>query len=339
MARYVVPEEKKPEELFFATGAGGGNEGQQARTYEHAIKPRQVQNFVKSTQRLTVKGPASVALPEVPELSLDGLASLAGRADGGTSKGSGGGSGGGIGMGKGIGMGGGKNLVGKFIMGTQVQAQKIAVYLDCSASMTPFLPRVKEEIYAQFPDADIFEHPHIRIIAVDGVVYQGRGYKGPKMLADTPLSSRTYTDRARLSSVGKRLFSRYEDNFEEGSIGAWMDIMLREKYDALVAFSDFQDGIRQYDADGGTIYADSFYSPKADRRSHTQKKWERVWLENFKQKGAPKLYLFSIQMEPQALWQQMVELSGGEIKMVPELRQQLARGTPTPRKKRQELER
>ena len=344
ITRYVTPEGERPEEIFFATGAGGGSEGQQARTYEPAMKPRQVRNFATSAQRWVVQGPASVALPEMPELAIDGFGALAENdaADGGASKGSGGGSGGGIGLGRGVGVGGGKNLVGKFIMGAHVKAQKIAVYLDCSASMTRFLPRVKEEIYTQFPDADIFEHPHIRIVAVDGTVYQGRGYKGRKLLDNAPLSSRTYTDRDRLSLQGKKVFQRYENNFEEGSVGAWMDIMQRERYDALVVFSDFQDGVRQYkDAEDGvqTIYADAERMAKPDGRSYSEKKWEREWTSVFKRQNAPKLYLFSIQVEPQALWQQLVGHSQGEIKMVPELREQEARGTPAPRRKSRELQR
>ena len=36
---------------------------------------------------------------------------------------------------------------------------RIAVYLDCSDSMAPYLPAVEAEVRKQFPDADVFSIP------------------------------------------------------------------------------------------------------------------------------------------------------------------------------------
>ena len=55
----------------------------------------------------------------------------------------------GLGQGQGIsfdGMGDSRTLVGKFVMGASIRAQRIAVYLDCSGSMRPYLTQVTLEI-------------------------------------------------------------------------------------------------------------------------------------------------------------------------------------------------
>ncbi|MDR2982621.1 MAG: hypothetical protein LBV12_10295 [Puniceicoccales bacterium] len=317
---YVESKNDEPE--TFATGAGGGSGGKEARIYEHKIKPKNARNMVKTPSKITVKGSSSsIALPDMPNMGISAFES--GMLDGGSSKGFGGGSGGGIGTGQGLGVGGGKNMVGKFIMGMRVKAQKIAVYLDCSGSMTPYLPRVKEEIYEQFPDADIFEFVAIHIFAFDGDVYLGSNYKGKPhpQLVFYNQPNRTYTNVEKLSQSGTAFYNKHKDQLEKGSFGAWVDWMLREKYDAIVAFSDFQDGIRQFDKSWKTIHVDAKSRQDTDKRTSAQKAWERRWLNAFKKPGAPKLYLFSIEVEPQQLLQECVTASGGEVKMVTHLRQ------------------
>ena len=92
--------------------------------------------------------------------------------------------------------------------------------------------------------------------------------------------------------------------------------MLGEPYDALVVFSDFQDGVRVYEErDKGApnlVYSDSSY-----RRLGSQMPsglWQKRWLEAFREGGkgkGHKLYLFSIQQTPQPFLQACVEASGG----------------------------
>ncbi len=107
-----VPEEKKPDPEVFATGAGGGQKGEKAKSFEHKLKSRQV-NLVKSPSRIVSKSAnASVTLPSTPATNTASFAS--GLSAGGMSKGSGGGSGGGEGTGIGIGKGGGRNFVSLF---------------------------------------------------------------------------------------------------------------------------------------------------------------------------------------------------------------------------------
>jgi hypothetical protein len=96
----------------FTTGAGGGNQGEKISMSEHRIKPKNARSLVKSLPKLTAKGASSIALPELPNVSLNALES--GNPLGAASKGLGGGAGGGEGGGIGPGKGNGRNLVSLF---------------------------------------------------------------------------------------------------------------------------------------------------------------------------------------------------------------------------------
>ena len=61
----------------------------------------------------------------------------------------------------------------------------------------------------------------------------------------------TETNPAKLTSQGRAILKKYGNNFKTGSVGGWVDILKDERaYDALVIFSDFQDGIRQIRSKG-----------------------------------------------------------------------------------------
>ena len=108
--KYTEP--KKPDTEVFATGAGGGANGDKAKQFEHKMQ-RKLPTPVKSPSRIVSKAAnAAVSLPSTPSTSTASFAS--GLAAGGMSKGSGGGSGGGEGTGIGIGKGGGRNFVSLF---------------------------------------------------------------------------------------------------------------------------------------------------------------------------------------------------------------------------------
>ena len=62
---------------------------------------------------------------------------------------------------------------------TNPSGPRIAVYLDCSNSMESYLAGVEAEIRKQFPDADVFSVPHIKVW-VDGTVVRGGGDLGPR---------------------------------------------------------------------------------------------------------------------------------------------------------------
>lgn len=111
VVRHIVKVDGDEPEAF-VTGAGGGNNGNNARMQQHRMKPRQ--NMAQSKARITSKSTNStIALPEMPAVQMSTSFS-SGMSAGGDSSGFGGGSGGGVGPGKGMGVGGGKNLVSGF---------------------------------------------------------------------------------------------------------------------------------------------------------------------------------------------------------------------------------
>ena len=318
----------------FNTGAGSGSRGAKARVYEHKVQMKNAKNMVTSTPRLTSRNANStMSLPEMPLLNMN---LQRGLPEGSRSKGLGGGSGGGVGSEIGVGIGNGKNFVAKWVMGLKIDAKKIAVYLDSSDSMVPYLENVKAEIRSQYPDADVFEIKNIGISVKDNKVRGGRFYIFPKTKKSSSSSQSSNVRRAILEKNPSTLklpaaksarsreaaLKKWEDNFESGgSVGAWMDIMLFEGYDALVVFSDFQGGVRQMSASGKKIYVEAYKAEKLDIRRPADKAWEREWIERCKDRErGPRIYLFSIQVEPQEIWQKCVEASGGAVKKMPELR-------------------
>jgi len=265
---------------------------------------------------------------------------VSGATMGGSSKGFGGGSGGGIGSGQGIGVGNGKNMIGKFkpVMGAKVQATKIAVFMDGSSSMSEYLARVKKEICDQFVDADIFYGSGTWINVKEGVIIGGSKYKGAP--GGKPRAPVVLTDPDKLSSAGKRIFRAHGEDFGYGSAGAWIDIMRNQReYDALIIFSDFQDGVKQYRNPSGdkskelkwktdplvffdyyqTFPAKKRMNSPSDDRTEQEKKWEEDLVKTFSEaktgKG-PRLYLFSIQFDPQPIYAKLVDVSGGQIKVL-----------------------
>ena len=126
----------------------------------------------------------------------------------------------------------------------------------------------------------------------------------------------TQTVVETLTPAGRMVQAKVRTACEKGSLGAWMDRLLAEPYDALVVFSDFQDGVRLYETKKGEpkmVWSDSSYH-KFGGAQKGQTRWQREWLEAFA-KGAqgrgPRLYLFSVQQEPQAFLRACVTASGG----------------------------
>ncbi|MDR2863440.1 MAG: hypothetical protein LBV54_06165 [Puniceicoccales bacterium] len=329
VSTHFLPGKEPP--LTFSTGAGGGDEGKTVKTFKHKRPVKSVRDLLKTSPRLAVKTPSPVSLPEVPPLLLN-LSQIQTPA-GDLSKGMGGGFGGGFGAGIGVGNGG-RGFISKMVMGVQVKAEKIAVYLDNSGSMVPFLEDVKKEIYTQYPDADIFEYNGILIHVIDNMVTYGRTFtpNGAAVRARITARARTSSStkvkpkmgksiikRKTEENMKKKLLEKYGDNFNRGSVGAWMDIVAFENYDALVVFSDFQDGVIHKNSANAVVYKET--RRKTDNQPETLEAWEQEWVARFSDRdSAPKLYLFSIQVPPQSIWQKCVEVSEGEIKMMPELR-------------------
>jgi hypothetical protein len=207
-------------------------------------------------------------------------------------------------------------------------APRIAVYLDCSNSMAPYLSAVEAEVRKQFPDADVFSVPHIKVW-VDGTVVRGGA---TSILAHRPpaMGSRVSLDANRMTPVGREILARYAGNFEVGSVGAWIDIMRREKrYDALVIFSDFNDQVLQTRSGTGAVYLDTAAQralPEAhilDTRTVAEKVWEDSWIGSFELAHAskgPVLYLFSTRNPATRVLQKCADVSGGKFTLVDWLR-------------------
>lgn len=207
-------------------------------------------------------------------------------------------------------------------------APRIAVYLDCSDSMAPYLSAVEAEIRKQFPTADVFSVPAIKVW-VDGAVVRGGG---TSVLPHRPAVTgpRVSVDASRMTSTGRELLARYAGNFEAGSVGAWVDILRREKrYDALVIFSDFNDQVLQTRPGTGQVYVDDAgqrglpESEIADTRTVAEKTWEDSWIGSFelaRSGKGPVLYLFSTRHPATRVLQKCAEVSGGKFTLVDWLR-------------------
>lgn len=258
-AAYVVStvtDNARKDPNSFATGAGGGSGGERVKNTQHKIKPKNVKSLAKTTTRITSKSAsASIALPDMPN-AASASTMVSGMMAGGSSKGFGGGSGGGIGTGRGMGSGGGKNFVAKPVMGANIFSQRLAVYFDASASMLPYLERVEAEIRDKFPDADVFLSNGVFIDVHDNEIVGGDKFKGtPFLNRPTGGGSKknakgelvpTETDVNKLTTQGRSIYKKYAQNFKVGSVGGWLDVLKDDRtYDALIVFSDFQDGVRQ----------------------------------------------------------------------------------------------
>jgi hypothetical protein len=308
----------------FATGAGGGHGGERAIAQKTKQRPNAPKSLTKSATKITSKSPnAEVSLPEMPDVSRTTLNALAS-----SSKGFGGADGpmGGL---KGIGKGG-KNFTGRSVMGMKISAAHIAVYFDNSPSMEPYLAGVEKQIKEQFPSADVFRYFGIFNLNQDGEVVGGK--PNQKYAIDTVEQMAmnrgggrkpAANDPAKFSPAGRNMLSSKDAQFRAGGVGAWIDVMLQQKqYDAIVVFSDFEDGIVQYRTKGQPIprlVFDADLRPPSDDRTDAEKAWEERWVSTFAlalDHKAPRLYIFSTEKEPQDLYKRCVAASGGEIKMV-----------------------
>ena len=297
-----------PRQEFTAHAVAGGRSGGPAASHPIQRKPK-VPTLQK---RLTSKSAsATLALPPMkamtPEMGLAGLSGGQGKGGFGRGLGSFGGNGLGTGLGNRAG------FVGRPVMGAFIRAKRVAVYLDCSGSMRSYLPRVEAEIRKQFPDADVFRFDGARVVGLGDVVVFGRRFRGEApRLREGP----TQTALETLTPNGRSVQAKVRTACEKGSLGAWMDRLLAEPYDALVVFSDFQDGVRLYEAKKGDpklVYSDSSYH-KVGGVQKAHARWQREWLEAFAKAphgAGPRLYLFTVQQEPQAFLRACVAASGG----------------------------
>lgn len=321
--RTVTPPPRREHPEVFASAGGGGSPAPASFSpMRETVIPVKVRQLPKRIAVRSVQATVSLPPPKAPDLaaSVDRLVG-AGLAAGARGRGFGGGLGGGAGRGAGLGKAGG--YAPRPVMGAMIRAQRVAVYLDCSGSMRPYLARVEAEIRRQFPDADVFRFDGARIVGVGDAIVYGRNFHGQApRLTEGP----SQTVAETLTGRGRQLFAQIRVACEKGSLGAWLDRMQAEPYDALVVFSDFQDGVRIYHdiprKGPRLVYSDSAYHPVSGPRLPAYR-WETSWLERFARAangGAPRLYLFTVNREPQAFLQRCVRASGGSAVSVAWLR-------------------
>jgi len=314
-----------PKREFTAHAVAGGKSGGSPKTHPITRKPK----VLIPQKRLTSKSAsATLALPPMkvmsPEMGLAGLSGGQGRGGFGRGQGAFGGNGLGTGLGNRAG------FVGRPVMGAFIRAKRVAVYLDCSGSMRSYLPRVEAEIRKQFPDADVFRFDGARVVGLGDMVVFGRRFHG---VAPRLREGPTQTALETLTPNGRSVQAKVRTACEKGSLGAWMDRLLAESYDALVVFSDFQDGVRLYETRKGEpkmVYSDSSYHKVGGiQKGHTR--WQREWLAAFAKapSGAgPRLYLFTVQQEPQVFLQACVAASGGASISVSWLKKSARKASP-----------
>ncbi|MFM7743534.1 MAG: hypothetical protein ACKO8X_08620 [Verrucomicrobiota bacterium] len=317
---------QKKEPNTFATGAGGGTGGERAVQSKAKAKPNTPKSLTKSASKITSKSTsAQISLPEMPDLNRAALGALSA-----SSKGFGGGAGGGVGGSVGLGKGG-KNFTGRAVMGMKISGANIAVYFDSSPSMNPYFAAVEKQIKEQFPSADVYRYFGVFNFIQDGEVLGARANQ--KLVV--PTVDQIYMDRsggrrdspatdpAKLSPAGRNLFGSKDALFRIGGVGAWIEGMLNQKqYDAIVVFSDFEDGVIQWRTIGEvkpTIVFDADLRPPTDLRTEAEKAWEARWIRTFataQDRKAPRLYLYSTSREPQEIYRRCVSASGGDFKIV-----------------------
>ena len=317
---------QKKEPNAFATGAGGSSGGERAVATKAKQKPNTPKSLTKSASKITSKSAsAQIALPEMPDMNRAMLGALSA-----SSKGFGGGAGGGIGGGVGLGKGG-KNFTGRAVMGMKISGANIAVYFDSSPSMNPYFAAVEKQIKEQFPSADVYRYFGVFNFIQDGEVLGAR----PNQKLVVPTVDQIYmdrrggrrdspaTDQAKLSPAGRNMFGSKDALFRIGGVGAWLEAMLIQKqYDAIVVFSDFEDGVIQWRTIGEvkpSIVFDADLRPPTDLRTEAEKAWEQRWIRGFAQaqdRKAPRLYLYSTSREPQEIYRRCVSASGGDFKIV-----------------------
>jgi len=132
----AVKPHQDPDLFVTASGSSKPASATQAYTIKNTLRK------IQGATRISVNNNnASIALPELTGLSEMMSSSFSMERGMGRE---------GFGQGRGIsfgsGMGDSRSLVGKFVMGAAIKAQRVAVYLDCSGSMRPYLEKVTAEI-------------------------------------------------------------------------------------------------------------------------------------------------------------------------------------------------
>jgi hypothetical protein len=164
LALYIVHTVYTPpkEVIEFLPGGGGGGKGSDARI---AQKQRAATMSAPKSRTVSISANADVSLPDIQTSmsdfsSLSIAAPMGGGIGGGEGGLSGKGKGGlmGDGFGTGVGPGRGAGFISMPLFGQKIDARRMAVVLDMSGSMYPFLPTVIKEVDKVAPGSVVILH-------------------------------------------------------------------------------------------------------------------------------------------------------------------------------------
>lgn len=243
------------ETIEFLPGGGGGGKGSEARIAE---KKRAVSISAPKT-RIATNVASNVSLPDI-QTSMSDFSQLAVATP--TGGGIGGGEGGlrgsgkgglmGNGIGTGFGPGRGSGFIGLPLFGQKIEARRMAVVLDISGSMYPFLPIVIKEVDKIAPGSTVILHY--------GCGLDDKEIKNPELLNTTDktfeddkivtslqgsvTSAMSKTERdALITMIKKRPKTYFVPSSGVGTTWvALLDVKLRDS-DAIYWFADFADNI------------------------------------------------------------------------------------------------
>lgn len=242
---------------------GGTQQGQQAsQALEHKIQQKKNPWLKKALpmRKLAAVGSISdIVLPdEVPDL-LD----LPSSNDMLTSAKLGGSGLGGGGFGKGMGLGAKSGMVFQplSMFGREIKAKRLALVLDVSSSMAPYLPRVIEEvdkvartsIVVLFPGCGVGEPPRVgldgdEVFRTNGGEFERFWRMGGMASYDEARKFKfSRSDPIQSESIFQLLSKRPNTYFihNVGTSYAWVALLSEQvrQADALYWFSDFQDHV------------------------------------------------------------------------------------------------
>jgi hypothetical protein len=241
------------EVISFLPGGGGGGKSNEARV---AQKKRAASVTAPKT-RLATNLASNITLPDI-QTSMSDFSNLAAAtpAGGGIGGGEGGlrgsGNSGLMGNGNGIGFGPGRGngFIAMPFFGVKIEARRMAVVLDISGSMYPFLPIVIKEVDKIAPGSTVILHY--------GCGMDDKEIKDPKLLnttdksfeddrivsslEDAATSTMSRADRdALIAMVKKRPKTYFVPSSTVGTTWiALLDVKLRDA-DAIYWFADFAD--------------------------------------------------------------------------------------------------
>lgn len=348
---YVAPPKSEP--TFFATGSGGGRGGDRPSyaDVQASRKSRAGKVGAGAQARKIVSSAKSsrVVLPEIPQLPQAALQSgefasmnlLRGLGSTGTlSSGAGGGLGGGVGAGFGAGIGNARNFVGRFkatrkILGTDVTAERLAVYMDISGSMTEVLPVVRADILKKFPTADLYEYfgcgmsriENAQRTKSEAAAWERKkkrlltSYDREKNSATakkTQTVDRRAARKSKKSRKGVPVVNEYSSAWKE-KLSAFGQALLADwepRGNASFASAELDLGnwLNMVLTEGGydalIVFAD--FQDYRDGRIAGEQEVLGRWLAQARENGQ-RLYFFTTEMLPQEIFRTLAELSGGEI--------------------------